>query len=648
MTERRIHQQEFTQMATDKELGLDRPISRRQFCQGSAVAVGASLVPWAHASGFSGSPELTSSSYPPALTGLRGAHAGSYETAHALAREGKRWGTGTDTGEGDFDLLVVGGGVSGLSAAWFYRQKHPAARILVIDNHDDFGGHAKRNEFALDGQTIIAYGGSQSIDTPSAYSPQALGLLEGLGIDTKVFYKAFDQEFYSSRGMKGAFWLDKETFSVDRLVKGNPLYYGGYENSSEDINRFAREITTNAEDQETFLRILNGREDYLPDKSPAEKVVYLRTLSYDDYLRRYPGASQYLINLINPLTKGYWGIGTDGLSAREAMSMGLPGFAGLGVDLERDDPYYKPGRDEPYIFHCPDGNAGITRLLVRQLVPGIAPGSTMQDQVTAPFDYSLLDRPENLVKIRLNATVVNVQHQGNLSTARKVAVRYVKDGVAHEVQAKNVVYAAYSAMLPSVCPEFPQEQADQFAKLVKIPLLYTNVLLRNWRAFDELGINRIRYPGGLFGSAVLDFPVSMGGYEFSKSPDDPIVVHMTYVPSDPGKGLDARTQNRLGRHTMMQLGFEDYERAIRKQLGDSLAAGGFDPARDIAAVTVNRWPHGYAYEYNDLYDPPEWDRYQGPHLAARKPFGRVSIANSDSEAFAYIDGAIDAAYRAVN
>jgi len=635
-------------VTSDKDLGLDLPISRRQFCQGSAVAVGASLMPWAQAAEFEGSPELSSTYYPPAKTGLRGAHVGSFETAHALAREGKRWTSAMDTGEGDFDLVVVGGGISGLSAAWFYHKENPHARILVFDNQDDFGGHCQRNEFTIGGKTIIAYGGCQSIDTPSSYSPESMGLLQALSIDLDAFYQAFDRDFYQKHGLQDAFWLDKDTFGVDRLVKGNPLYYGRPADSDPESERFAQEITTSAEDKATLLRILNSREDYLDGKSPAEKVAYLRTLSYDDYLRKHAGASEYLIRIINPLPKGLWGIGSDGISAREAMYLPMAGFAGLGIDLEQDDPFYPPGEDEPYIFHFPDGNAGITRLLVRQLVPGIAPGNTMQDQVTARYGYSALDRPDNRVKIRLNSTVVNIEHQGDLPSAKRVRVRYVKGGVAHEVQSKNVVYAAYSAMLPYICPEFPRQQAARFAKLVKVPLLYANVLLRNWKSFENLGIDSIRYPGGLFGSASLDFPVSMGAYEFSKTPADPIVVHLTYVPTEPGKGLDARTQNRQGRHTMLRLGFEDYERAIRSQMGDSLAAGGFDPARDIAGLTVNRWPHGYAYEYNDLWDPPEWNRYNGPHIEARKPFGRVAIANSDAEAFAYVNGSIDSAWRAVN
>lgn len=631
-----------------KKPGLHQPISRRQFVQGSAVAVGASFLPWAQAEKFSGSAELTHGYYPPAKTGLRGMHVGAYESAHALARDGKHWSNAMDTVEGVFDLVVVGGGISGLSAAYFYRQKHPGARILIFDNHDDFGGHAKRNEFSVDGETIIGYGGSQSIDSPSSYSPEALALLTDIGIDLDVFYQAFDQDMYKDLGLQAGLWLDEETFGVDRLVKGNPFYYGSGSWSEEANEKFANDMTHSDADKADMLKLLNGKEDYLAGKTPAEKVVYLRTLSYDDYLRQQVGVSEYIIKIINPLSKGYWGVGTDGLSACEGLHLGMPGFAGLGVDLKRDDPYHGLEREDPYIFHFPDGNAGIARLLVRKMIPAINAGTTMQDVVEAKYDYSVLDLPDSLVKIRLNSTVVHVEHNGQLNTAENVTVRYVKNDVAHQVRAKHVVWAGYSAMIPYVCPEFPKHQAEEFAKLVKVPLLYANVLIRNWQSFAKLGVSNISFPGGLFSGASLDFPVSLGSYRFSQSPDEPIVVHMTYVPAMPGQGMDARTQNRLGRHEMLRLSFDDYERAIRRQLGEALGAGGFDAVTDILAITVNRWPHGYAYEYNDLYDPPDWSRYNGPHIAARQPFGRITIANSDAEAFAYVNGAIDSAYRAVN
>lgn len=627
---------------------MHRRISRRQFCQGTSVALGASLAPWVHASGFAGSPEISAAYYPPAMTGLRGAHAGSFETAHALVHQGRRWERGVDSGEGRFDLVVAGAGISGLAAAWFYRQERPDARILVLDNHDDFGGHAKRNEFTHQGKTYIGYGGSQSIDTPSSYSPEALGLLKSLGIELDRFYTAFNGKLYQDYDLHSSFWLDREHFGVDRLVRGNPLGWDRRgDETDEELQRFADKLANSKQDSEALFNLLTAKRDLYPDMSPAEKFQYLRSLSYEDYLRSNFGLSEYLLRIINPLPDGLWGVGTDGISARECLYLGLPGFSGLGLNPEQDDPYFDQHGKEPYIFHFPDGNAGIARLLTRSLLPDVAPGKNMEDIVKAPFDYTALDHPEHAVKIRLHATAVRIAHRGDLTTADSVDVRYVKDGIAHDVNARQVIFAGYSAMIPYVCPEFPAAQAEAFTSLVKIPLLYANMLVRNWQPFAALGVHRIQFPSGLMNGVALDFPVSLGGYEFAKTPADPMILHWDYFPTQPGQGLDARTQNKLGRQKMLALGFEDYERAMRSQARDVLADGGFDPARDIVAITVNRWPHGYAYEYNDLVDAPEFNRYKGPHITARQPFGRISIAGSDAEAFAYVNGAIDSAWRAV-
>ena len=639
-------------MTSDRDLGMCRRISRRQFVQGTSVALGASLAPWAQASDFRGSPEITAGYYPPGMTGLRGSHVGSFETAHALVHQGRRWDSGTDTGEGQFDLVVVGAGISGLAAAWFYRREKPGARVLILDNHGEFGGHATRNEFTYEGKTYIGYGGSQSIDTPSSYSAEAIGLLRSLGIEVERFYQAFDRQLYSQLGLQSGYWLDREHFGVDRLVRGSPIGWGRQgDKTPEELKRFADDTTTSEEDSKIFFRLLTAEDDFLQGKTPAEKFQYLRSISYDDYLRNNFELSDYLIRIINRLPSGLWGVGTDGISARECMYLGLPGFAGLGLDPQKDDPYYGEHRDEPYIFHFPDGNAGITRLLVRQLLPSVAQGKTMEDIVQAPFDYTELDRPNHGLRIRLNSTAVRIVHRGpsggGLAGAESVDVRYVKDGVAHDVNTRQLIFAGYSSMIPHVCPEFPASQAEAFTTQVKIPLLYANMLVRNWEAFTSLGVNRVYFPGGLMNSVALDFPVSMGGYEFSKSPAEPMILHWDYFPTLPGKGLDARTQNKLGRQKMLGLSFEDYERAMRSQAGDALAGGGFDPARDILGITVNRWPHGYAYEYNDLVDPPDFNRYKGPHIQARQPFGRISIAGSDAEALAYVNGAVDSAWRAV-
>ncbi|NNL54035.1 MAG: NAD(P)-binding protein [Woeseia sp.] len=626
---------------------MNRTIDRRQFCQGSAVGLLASLIPIAADSAFQGSPEIGRNYYPPAALGLRGAHPGAFEVAHGVAREGRTWPAARSTGEAVFDLVVVGGGLSGLAAAWFFRQEKPHAKILILENHDDFGGHAKRNEFTMNGKTIIGYGGSQSIDSPSSYSAAAAGLLKALAIDTKRFYNAFDDKLYDRYALGSGYYLDAENFGTSALVPGNYLIDWAASEHPDGIRGFAKALTRTAVEQDSLFRLLQSNADYLPELTPVEKVAYLRSISYEQYLSDHAQISERVLGIINSVPKGLWGVGADAISAREAMYMGMAGFGGLGIDPQRDDPFAPDDHDEPYIFHFPDGNASIARLLVRQLIPNAASGNTMADIVDAPVDYRHLDTPDQDVKLRLNATAVHAAHRGKVGSASGVDLTYVKAGEAWQVSARHVIYAGYSAMLPHLFPEFPATQAEQFRGLVKAPLVYANVALRNWRSFAEAGMRMIRFPGGLMDSVTLDFPVSLGDYRFAQTPDDPMLLHFSYVPTEPGKGLDNRAQMRIGRSKMLGLSFADYERAMRSQLADALSATSFDPARDIAAITVNRWPHGYAYEYNDLYDPPGFNRYAGPHVAARRSFGRVSIAGSDAEAYAYVDGAIDAAWRAV-
>ena len=269
----------------------------------------------------------------------------------------------------------------------------------------------------------------------------------------------------------------------------------------------------------------------------------------------------------------------------------------------------------------------------------------MEDLVRSRVDYSKLDRKSARIRIRLNSTAVSVRHDPDRKWVDTV---YVRNGKPERVRSRHVVLACYGQMIPYIVPELPPAQREAIRYAVKTPLVYINIAVRNWKAFADLGYHQLYVPQAeLMHSFGLDFPVSMGGYEFTSDPAQPTVLHGVYVPTTPDKGLDNKQQFLLGQRRLYEMSFDDFETAIRRQLDGALGGAGFDAGRDIAAITVNRWPHGYAYEYNDLYDPAGYDRQHGPHIAGRARIGRISIANSDSSAYAYADGAIDAAYRAV-
>jgi len=580
--------------------------------------------------------------YPPELIGMRGSHPGSFEVAHSLARNGARWTEPTEQTDRDYDLVIVGGGISGLSAAYLYKQRHGKdSRILILDNHDDFGGHAKRNEFTVDGKQLICYGGSQSIADPSSWSPVGKKLLKDVGVHTERFYDYFDRNYFKDRKLGRGMYFSRNQYGKD-YVSDNILGTEIKDNEQEIIDLINAYPITEAS-KTALIKLLSQKENYLLGMgSQEDKINLLRQTSYSDFLRKYVNVSEEVVLLYRDMSRGLWGIGWDALSALDACKSDMPGT--LGLNLKIAEQSYE--RDEPYIFHFPDGNAGFARSIVRELIPSAISGTTMEDLVKARVDYAGLDLDSLKVRIRLNSTAVKVEHT---PSEKAVDVTYIKDGNPYRVRGAHVIMACYNNIIPDICPEVPDAQKEAIAYATKMPLVYISVAVRNWNAFSNLGYRSFYIPQpSLMHSFGLDFPVSMGGYNFTQNPDEPTVIHGTYVPLDPDKGLNAREQCIAGRTRLYEMSFDDFEKKIISQMSGALRNGGFDAERDIAAITVNRWPHGYAYEYIDYSDPVEFNPNNGPHIAGRAQIGRISIANSDASAYAYLTGAIDAADRAVN
>ncbi len=644
----------------DRYLGMDRPITRRDFMNGAAMVIGAAMLPQPSVFGANSSsePQNQSGYDPPVKTGLRGSHPGSFEIAHSL-RDGTFWdaaGKPVESRE-TYDLVIVGGGISGLAAAYFFQQRvGTSARILILENHDDFGGHAKRNEFHLGGKLQLLNGGTLLIDSPTPYSSVADGLLKNLGIDPPQFEAKFtDHKLYPSLGLKSAVFFDKETFGEDRLVTGTPGR--DWEVEAPDAKQgmalgwapFLSRSPLSPEVQRDIVRIQEANIDYMPGLSSPEKKARLSKMSYRDFLLNVVKADPGVIRFYQRRTEGEWGVGIDAEPALDCWAIGLPGFQGMALapgaapHMSYSAAGYANGGS--YRFHFPDGNASIARLLVRALIPDAVPGHTAEDIVTAQVDYSQLDRDTAPVRLRLNSTVVGVRNIGTPSNAKEVEVTHASGNQVFKVKAKGCVLACWNMMIPYLCPELSEAQKEALHYLVKVPLVYTSVGIRNWTSFQKLGVQRVSAPGSYWPEVGLNYAVNIGKYRSPAVPEEPILLQLGRAPCKPG--LPAREQHKIGRYELLSTTFETFERKIRDQLARMLSAGGFDPARDIEAITVNRWPHGYGYEYNPLFDP-DWPEDKRPNVIGRQPFGRITIANTDSAATAYTDTAIDQAYRAVS
>ncbi len=625
--------------ALEKRLGMDREIARRDFLNGAAIGIaGLSLTgPLAAclAAGVEsrgpGTDNTNAEAYPPLRSGLRGQYPEAVQEFEGI-QNGKfaQMAVGDPEAGEEYDLVVVGAGISGLSAAHFYRTALGAAqKVLILDNHDDFGGHAKRNEFHHEGRTYVGFGGTWSIATPFPYSYTAKSLLRELGIEVERYSEFVNRDLEQKYSLGAGIFFDQEHFGEDRLVAGRGRL---------PWKMFLEKAPLSEAARKDLVRLHGKNPDYMAGMNVEDKRTRLAHMSYQDFLLKVAKMAPDAL----PMFLGNGGRNNkrvDTMPALEAAQHGAVGFNGLGLKLEEN---FNEGS---FLFHFPDGNASIARLLVSKLVPGALPEKqSMNTIVQAPLDYARLDQPASPVRIRLRSVVLSVQHESEPESAQTVSVAYSNGGKTHIARGKNCILACYNGLIPGLMPELPARQKEALAYPVKVPMMYTNVLLRRWTAFQKLGVAVIDAPGMYHTECTLDPGTTLGGYRGATTPDEPILLHLMRNPNSPGR--PRKEQNRAGQRELLTMTFRDFEFQIRSQLDRMLGPAGFSAADDILAITVNRWPLGYAYTYDTLADP-DVPAEQRPHILGRQRFGRVTIANADAGAAAFTNQAIDEAHRAV-
>ncbi|TBR81118.1 NAD(P)/FAD-dependent oxidoreductase [Campylobacter novaezeelandiae] len=629
-------------------------MQRRDFLNGMALSIVAGMSPLQLLYGNEAKiTDFTKEYYPPSLLGLRGSNNASYQFAHML-RDGDKFDFSIIKPKEEYDLVIVGAGISGLAAAFFYQEKFGKdKKILILDNHDDFGGHARRNEFNLKDQTILSYGGSESFQSPKAlYSKEVLHLLNSLGISIDKLAKDFDVNFYPDLKLSRGVYFSKSEFGVDKIVSGNPRKVicddiPTDKTNGKSVEEFINEFPFNSKDKKDLISLFKSEKDYLKGMSKKEKEKYIQKTSYKKFLEEKVKLSNEAIKFFEGMSDDFLALGIDAISCEDARISFLPGFDKLGLDPIEGEALAE--MEEPYIYHCADGNASVARLLVKRLIPNICKENENLDDITlSHFDYSQLDLKQNKVKIRLNSTVINAEN-----TKNGALITYVKQGKTYRVKSKKVVMANYNSMIPYIIPTLPKEQKEALSKNVKTSLLHTKVIIKNWEPFIKLGVHEIYSPRMPYARTKLDYPVDIGNYHHPRDPKKPICVHMVCSPlvfaNIQGidlEGMDARDRARIGRNLLITMSFEEHEKIIRDQLQGMLGSAGFDHQKDIEAIIVNRWGHCYSYTENSLYDDPK--EAEETIKTARKPFKNIVIANSDSDWQAYMHAAIDQAYRAIS
>ena len=578
--------------------------------------------------------------YPPARTGYGGSRPEDYAVAHGI-RDGRRYAPGKEPVAERYDIVIIGAGIGGLASAYYLRKANPRLRVLILDNHDDFGGHARRNEFNVDGRFMVGYGGSESMEGPKTrWTSVARDCVAGLGVDLDRFETAFQLHLYPGLGLSSGLFFPRETYGTDRLVTGDPVRSLPSDvparlHNGRPAAAFVADCPVDEAQKTRLLALYTGGRDVLAGHSLAEKRKLLDSLSYRDYLERYFGLDARSLAMFDGRTLDLFASRSAAVSALWAWECEYPGFQGLGLQMPKAGVL----EGDPYIYHFPDGNASLARLFVRALIPGVARGSSMDDIVSARFDYAHLDQPDHPVRLRLSATVVAVAN-----SAKAIDVLYARGEKLTRVSAAHAVYAGYSAMFPYICPDLGTSQRQALANQVRAPLVYVNVAVRNWRPWVERGVHYVNNPAGFYSNLKLDYPVSLGDYRCPTRPEEPMILHLVHVPWPDGPVKDLRSAWRAGRAQVYARTFADFEGRVRDELTRIVGPGGFDADRDIAAITVNRWGHGYAYDMNTLYDNS--GAAEREMKASIAPLGRIHFAGTDAAWMAYAHEAIDSAHRA--
>ncbi len=590
---------------------------------------------------------------PASRHGLRGLSLDAASVMHRAAFKGTRATFDELRVDEHYDLVIAGAGLSGLATACFYRERFgPQSKILIVDPMADFGGHAARNEFDVDGRKLIGYGGSESLQSPALnFGAATKHLMAMLAVDIAKFESDYFQHgLYPDLGLSRGTFFGAEDFGRDTLVTGDPTAW-----MSDDIPKGRLNARTFEEFFGLFPMSQTSRAQLLALYTSAgvtlgslpsaeARAAYLSTKSYADFLRDDWGLGDEALRYFAQRTADFFGMAPAHIPSLEAGHYGLPGLQGISLPMGEHAASTPGPLDEPYVHHFPDGNAAVARLMVRALIPSVAPGSTMEDIVLAPFDYARLDSPDSAVRIRLGSTVAWARNNDD-GGGVDVGILHNTEGTPTRVHARHSTLACFNMSVPYVLDGLPPDQATSLASNVKAPLIYTNVALRQWRPWVALGVHEIFGVNTFHSRVKLDYPVAMGGYRCALEPSEPILVHMVHVPLVPSAS-DPRAALRAARKTLFGLKIEDYERHIHKDLTRMLGPGGFDIERDIAAITVNRWSHGYSYGQNTLMEPE--DVGQRHMVRARSPVGRVTIAGSDAGWDPYAHSAFEQAHRAVS
>jgi spermidine dehydrogenase len=627
----------------DRLLGLAEPITRRDFFNSTLLAVGASLL------GAATPADLLASASEWDGYGGVGDYARSHgntqevmQVAHEIrdGRYNQPPARATKTGE-FFDLVVVGAGLSGLSAAYYFRKRCVSdQRCLILDNHPIFGGESKRNEFLVGGQQLIGPQGANEFDIPQP-GEDGSELYDELGIPREFEYAPWDEQFkklqFDRTNYGFQLWVDEAssfgTYFEKEITGGRPRWV------SDLWGNQLRDAPWPEPLKKHFLAWRYGDRQMYGGENFER---WLDTMTYREYLEEVMKLQPEVTRYVDPVLAAAIGLGSDVISAFAARSVGMPGFQGFAQVMAYPQKWESTS---PLTWHSfPGGNDGFARYFVKALIPEAIAGSrSFGDVLNGRVDFRALDRPDQRTQLRLGATVVRVEHDGLPENAKSVTVTYVSAGKIYRLKARRVVMAGGGWVTRHAVRDLPDNYRQAYAQFFHSPMLVVNLALKHWRFLYQLGLTAFRWFQGFGFCCNLRHPMWVGNHRPPLNPKQPALLTF-YVPFYyPGRSI--QKQGSMGRAELLSTPFKGYERQIRQQLVKLFGEAGFDPRRDVAGIVLNRWGHAYVNPQPGFYFHPKGEPVARDLV--RRPFGRIAFGHSELVGHQYWLGAIGEGRRAV-
>lgn len=621
---------------TKTESSADRPatgLSRRDFLNGALIGSGAMLLsavpPLASARSAlaAGAAVADSARHAPSgspWTGYGGV--GDYrwsngntqavmDAAHGI-RDRLYGVDGRLAVEEEYDLVVVGGGFSGVTSAYeFNKHRRPDQRCLLLDNHPVFGGEAKQNEFMVDGRRLIAPQGSNG------------GLVPGTEPVTGRY--AVYADYYRELELPSDYELEPLAGGAEKYTLANDHFDPMVQERNFDTgyffpghgwvrnpgsNGFSR-TPWSARAQRDMDDFFHNRRDLVTGREDVDR--WLDSMSYYDLLDKL-GYGDEVKRYADPVFgAGNYGVCGNAISAYAAKRLTQPGTI-PSTEASR----YSTVK----VVSMPGGNAGILRRMLARMLPDAIPGDgSVATAVMRPVDFDALDRPGNGVRVRLSSTVVDVRHEGDPASAGSVLVTYVRDGKLHRVRAKAVVMATGGWVNKHVVGDLPQSHAAAYAQFRYGPVLTANVAVRHWRFIDKLGISTARWFEGFGWHVTVRRNVTFEARPRPLTPDDPVVL--TFYTPFLYPELDPAVQGIMARNHLLSTSYADFERQILEQMSAMFGGSGFDARRDVAGIVLNRWGHAFVSPGPGFFFGS--GSAEAPHETIRRPHGRIVFAHSE-------------------